>query len=365
LKLLTAGLIVYYFFRKKVPNVGYFAAIAFLFTGGIFFNSNYFAASTLIMPLVLGGLLLFENKKYFWAGVVFGLAGLTKQYGLVPAFLLPIFLTREPKNLSQFLLGGFISFGLPNLFFWSIAGSEYLNLIVFNHFEKTAYMNAHYFHLVWKYNWFLLATLFLAFSRIRFREVSIFLLTGLVYYYFLLINKEVFVIYFEPLFAIAAILLGHLIYRSHSKIITFILVVLLIFSSADIVRRFSFHAKGSQVPQIAEITNLVEKVTKPNEKIFGSFSIAPLVALATDRDLLDYYFDTNYKWYQMGVISPEVIAQKILNEDGLVTLVTIAGKIEYLLPENFYQNNCRLIGNFDGTTKIDIYRCGRVELLPE
>jgi len=58
------------------------------------------------------------------------------------------------------------------------------------------------------------------------------------------------------------------------------------------------------------------------------------------------------------------MAQKILAEDKLVTLVTIGGRGDFLLPKNFWQNNYREIAVFENQKRVEIWRCGDSQFLP-
>ena len=130
------AILIFIFLRKKIPaEFVLLAVFAYLFSFLNFATTDYFSETHPLTTFALLGLLMFESEKIFFSGIFFGLAGLTKLYGLVPAFFLPLLLVKKPRELIKFLGGIFVSFGIPNLIFFGIVGREYLEMIFFNHFH--------------------------------------------------------------------------------------------------------------------------------------------------------------------------------------------------------------------------------------
>jgi len=370
LNIISATLIFTFFSLRKQFQAGLLAAVAFLFTGVIFSHGDFLLGSTVVTPFVILGFIFFERKNLLFSGAFFGLATLTKFYGIVPAlFLLP--LVKNRKDFFNFCLGGFITFGIPNLVFWALTGNEYWDLIFFNHFKKPVTEKAFAFWGLLKYDTALIAT-FLAGLWLQRKNAALkaaVLAAGGILV-FCLFFIETFYHYFEPLAAILAILFGYLFVEKNKPFKKFILPVvlsLLLFNS--IFSLWAYYKNDSviaSIPNFEKMVELVESETEADEQIYGVGTLAPLLALETGRDFFGKNFDTFPKWEGMSISLlgnqvEEIEAAKvpliILDENRIKSLkpsqIYFAGE---LLSRQWLHAHCRILSSF-GYAEYTFWRC--------
>ncbi|MCF7845988.1 MAG: glycosyltransferase family 39 protein [Candidatus Peribacteraceae bacterium] len=349
------AILIFVLLRKKIGGFVFLAVGAYLFSFLNFATADYFSEAHPLTTLALAGILFFENREFFWSGIFFGLAGLTKLYGILPAVFLPLLIIREPRNLAKFFGGIFISFGIPNLVFLAVVGREYLNFIFFNHLQKGVGIPK---LRLWSFFalrdfWLLLALALPLCLAKNFKRFAVPLIAAGTFAVFYLIFKDIYYLYFKIFLALlvislAFVLSGELRKVASSKILAVVLVLLAV-NSIFLLKNYF----GSQIA-IAQITNLDDIVADvraksfADESIYGSFSITPLVALLADRPIFRNYVDTNSKFIDLGVIDTQERAQELLAAHVPVvitkvyinpqTLATIG--IQDVLPDDFFLQHC-------------------------
>ncbi|MFH0776662.1 MAG: glycosyltransferase 87 family protein [Patescibacteria group bacterium] len=351
---LADAILIFVLLRAKSVPVAWLAAGAYLFSFLNFATTDYFSEAHLLTTLVLLGLTFFERRKFFWAGIFFGLAGLTKLYGILPAVFLPILIFREPKNLGKFLAGILLAFGLPNLIFLGIIGREYLDLIFFNHLKKFPGIDKlSVFKFFIQKDFLLLLVLpLLAFTK-NWRKILAPTLALGALVLFLIFFNDVYYLYLKSFLALLVLVLGFLAAQKFTDSPKSQIVALaLIFVCTNISFAITNYL-GSQSAK-ARIENplaIVAEVQKSDRPLFGDFEIAPLVALLSGKNIFQNYVDTNSKWTDLGIFSPEKVAAEIHSAGGATVLTksfvdqNIHG-LEKLLPEKYFAENCQLEKTF-------------------
>ncbi len=371
LNMFSATLIFAFFNSRKQLQAGLIAAIAFLFTGVIFSHADFLLGSTILTPFIILGFIFFERRNFLFSGMFFGLAALTKLYGIVPAiFLLPLF--KNWKDFFRFFLGGFITFGVPNLIFWPIVGNEYLDLIFFNHFQKPITERAFAFWGLLKYDSALIITLFTGIWLQRKKALfksTVLASTGILIFFAL--SNEVFYGYFQPLAAILAILLGYLTAEKNNFLKKFILSLILTtlaFNSIFGIR--AYYKNDSQVasiPNFGKMVETVRKETDPDDQIYGIGTLVPLLALETNRQFFGNNFDTLSKWNYIGLFSiqdkavdlQQAKVPLVISNNNYIKTIRGENKISLdseLLPKKFLLKNCRILSKF-GYNEFTFWKC--------
>jgi hypothetical protein len=368
LTIISASLIFTFFSLRKQFQAGLLAAIAFLFTGAVFSHADFLLGSTILTPFIILAFIFFDRKKFLLSGVFFGLAALTKIYGIVPAVPLIFLLGKEIKNLRNFLLGIFISFGVPNLIFWVLIGNEYLDLIFFNHFKKPTLERYPEFLALLKYD---LALVIALLSGIWLQKKDTLLrptvfASAIILLFFGFVN-EVFYSYFQPLIAILAILFGYLLAEKNRFVKKFILPLILgalVFNSLFSVWAYYKHDFiFASIPNFEKMVEIVQTETKSDDPIYGIGTLAPLLALETNRQLFGSNFDNLAKWNALEIFSIEDQAKKlkqarvplVISEEDNVKSNQIYSQGE-LLPKKFLSKNCRIISKF-GWNEFTFWKC--------
>ncbi|MCK5233182.1 MAG: glycosyltransferase family 39 protein [Candidatus Aenigmarchaeota archaeon] len=121
-----------YFFSKKRLGEKYSLLLALI---TIFYLPNIRLSTTILSevlfgPLLLASAMLFLEKRYFWSGIVLGIASLTRDFGIMfaPAFLIYLFVARPKKPVKIALV--FIVALLLIVFPWMIRNDYHHNHLV-------------------------------------------------------------------------------------------------------------------------------------------------------------------------------------------------------------------------------------------
>ncbi|MFA6457985.1 MAG: glycosyltransferase family 39 protein [Patescibacteria group bacterium] len=366
--IISSFLIFTFFSLQRQFQAGLLAAITFLFAGVVFAHADFLLGATILTPFVILGLIFFQQKRFFFAGIFFGLAALTKLYGIIPAiFLLPLLKNR--KAFFSFILGGFVSFGIPNLFFWLTIGGKYLDLIFFNHFAKPVSERASIFLALLKYNSALVVTLGVGFwlqQKNALLKPAVISSVGILI--FCAFFNEIFYFYFQPLAAILAILLGQLFLEKNPGVKKFILpliLITLVFSSLySVWDYYKVDGNLGQIADLEQMLQILERETKPSEAIWGIGNLTPLLALMANRQIFEHDFDTYAKWETIGIASTEKrlrnlsqtkVPLVITGENSIKSSKQIYSEGE-LLPKKFLLKNCRIIQKF-GYNEFTFWKC--------
>ena len=365
---IISGFLIFIFFSlKEKYQAGIVAAIAFLFAGVVFVHADFLLGSNIILPFIIAGFLFFDRKKFFLAGIFFGLAALTKLYGIIPAiFLLPFLKNR--KDFFNFALGGLISFGVPNLIFLSLLGGKYIDLIFFNHFQKDFFGKLDSFIAVLKNDTALLLTLLLGIFWSRKEPAFRYLVcAGLGLIIFLSIFSEIFYPYFQPLIAISALVLGYFLIKKDlpwSRFALPAIFITLVFNSLQSVwNYYKVDCKLGQLPEFDQMLQVVKHTTKVGDPIYGISGLTPLLALESDREIFENYFDNYAKWESVGIFSSESRLREVA-EDRVPLIITSENRIcksqicsdGTLLPKKFLLRNCQIEQKF-GYNEFTFWSC--------
>ena len=347
---LVDAILIFILVKKSAPKFALVAVGAFLFSFLNFATTDYFSEAHPLATLALAGLVFFDREKFFCSGIFFGLAGLTKIYGILPAIFLPILLFREPRKLKNFAAGIAASFAIPNLIFYFWLGREYLDLVFFNHLDKTAGIEkSAIFGFFARKDFFLLATAPLFFAAKNFKKVRAPLLAAAALALFYFAFADIYYLYLKIFLAIFAAALAILLAEIPNKKIA---SLVLIFVGANSLFAISnYFSAQKNVARIENLSAIVAEVEKFDRPIFGDFEIAPLVALLSEKNIFQNIVDTNSKWVALGIFDPAKIATEISAAGGATVLTKnfVDSKIHSLgnlLPEKFFAENCAIEKTF-------------------
>jgi hypothetical protein len=348
------AILIFVLLRKKIGGFVWIAIIAYLFSFLNFATTDYFSEAHPLTTFALTGLLFFENRKFFWSGIFFGLAGLTKLYGILPAVFLLILLFREPKNLTRFLSGIFVSFGIPILIFVAIAQKEFLEMIFFNHLHKTTgIQKSKIFQFFLVYDFALLLTVAPIFFAKNLRKLAAPLLAIGALVIFYAFFKDIYYLYLKIFVAIFAVALAFFLagdFRKISQGVAVNLILILVLTNSLFALQ-NYFTSQTQKARIENLPQIIAEIQKTEGEIYGEFSITPLVALLSGKNIFKNYVDTNEKFLNLGIVDSQKRAEE-LRAGGVRTILTkniVGDKIyglETLLPEKFFSENCVIQKSF-------------------
>ena len=303
-------------FNDKYANsISIIAVILFLFSFTTLFTATFSVGVEMSVALMMISFYLIFTKKYLVGGIFAGLAGLTRLYALVPLFALFAFIfikKLQEKKLKDFLsmfLGFFIIFGTSMILLTAIYGHNFIDPVIKYHFLKPALpgQKSSVYENAIKENWILFAISLLFLFAQNKKRMQLFLFVVILYLLFLIIlsfNVEFYFILLFPFLAlVGAYSLVNLISRIKIKYVKYFIALLitLIFlwnTTADttFLEKIGFLNFSSLEPMVSKIS-----ATNSNQQIFGDASIAPLVALKSNRNLALNYIDTNEKTFTSGL----------------------------------------------------------------
>lgn len=298
-----------------------------------------------IQPL-LGGLALF--------------AGTMTRFYILPAAIGFVFyqIIRQKFQISSkskiilFLITIFSLFVVANLLFWQLFGEHFLISVWRYHFLKSEGINKIAIVSFFLQNdWLLLVlagvgiiTLFLNKSEIRNTKYEInsfdIRVSNFHSALFALIFQSLFLAFFADIYFLYLVTLIPFISVLAIQGLQIIKQKLLfpfpnlpylpyfllsIFFLLNYLNYQSNHAPASVIVNFDKIITDIKGLTGPDDKIFGTFSITPLIAAETNRNITDNQIDTNIKRYLAGFITIDE-ATKIATESAVFIQTALLDK---------------------------------------
>ncbi len=349
---------------QKEKLAGVFASFLYLFSFLILTTSDYFSGVHLTIFLCLVSLYLICKNKPVWAGLLSALALLTRFYAapIILALIIFILLNKNKrKHFWKFLLtSGSIFIGI-NLILYLIFKQNYISDVLLYHllkFEEQSRLMVLQFFLNW--DWPLLILAGLSFFIIKIKKLILpiigIITTGLFLYLF----KDIYYLYFNLLLPFIAILAGLLLAKiiiislNYQKYFVYfisggIILALALLSFSHINFYLKDHANSARIDYIKDLNNFIIQNSNQEDKIYGSFEIAPLVAIMTNRQIVGNFIDTNNKTFSTNmfdlterekILAKEkvkfIIAKTLVNQKG--QLLELGGFISL----NFLNSHCQV-----------------------
>ena len=129
-------------------------------------------------------------------------------------------------------------------------------------------------------------------------------------------------------------------------------------------------AKSYIIQDFDRIVTDVKKITNDDDKIFGSYIITPIIALESDREIINNEADTNYQRFLTGLLSSDK-ATRLATESAVffqfADIGEECGSAVALNPAHLHQNvivdNCELYRRYKvewlGHNELFMWRCSR------
>lgn len=333
LAIIISSIYIFKIVQDKFDGViAILASIIFLFSHRVLFEATYATGVNLTtMLVVIGTYYLVSKNKFLLSGIIFGLAGITRFYSLVPiGIIMLILFMKNRKNFIRFLYGFLLTFALPNILFILFFGQDYLTPVFKYHLMKPSVEGNTFsvFSEVIIKNLFLFIPFFLIFFVKR-KRLFLFITVPILYLIFLSFLKTIFNFYFILAFPFMAIAGSYaLVYiyrrikiRSTVKKTAVVLLVIIFFGyniyNVNKLTTFDF----IDFEAGPRLIRYIEENTKENELIFGDDSTTALLSLYSGRDIALDFADSNDMRFKSGVTDIDETIKKLKEEDTRLFIV--------------------------------------------
>ena len=369
---LISTLITSFFIFRIAKKFGNFEAVAasllFLSSYSVMFNSVFsFGIELAAMFLVIGAYFLLNKNNYWTAGLFFGLAGITRLLSLIPIAIISILVLFSNKKSFFKLSSGFLMiFLLANGIFFFLSGS-YLSYAYDYHLKKTfggkesfkEYLD------ILKLNWLLFFSAFLLIFAKGKKQMGLFALVSLAYLLFLTVLKKIFGFYFIIIFPFLAIIgacsIVNLVNAFSKKLrIAALLILALLFAwnlSSDIMFLEQIGFRGFERGN--DLADFVALNSNEETMLFGDESVAPLLALETNKRIALDFVDTNNQVFTSGMKDIGNLLAALKGLDTLFIIRSNQGISSFREVREFLNKDCELLSQFHDKMEGNylIYRC--------
>ena len=354
---LVSAFFIFRIVKEKIGSLeAIVASLLFLFNYTVMFNSVFsFGIEIATAFLVIGIYLLWCRNQYFLSGTFFGLAAISRLLALIPiAVVLILTLSSSRKNFLK-LSAAFISvFLLANAAFFLFFGQEYLTFVYKYHFLKSfgSKENFEEYVNILKLNWILFfAAALLIFTKDR-GKISLFAIVSTSYLLFLMLLKRIFGFYFIVVFPFLAVVGGYVVVQilrnmrlNKNRFMALCIILLTVFMwnfAADIMFLETDGFKGfERRGDIVEFINSQQK-----GELFGDASVAPLLALLSNKDIAMDFVDTNNQIFISGVKSLDKTLENLRGKNLLFIIRSREGISSFGEVRNFLNKNCDFLSQF-------------------
>jgi len=349
-----------FLYLKKTNNLFYFfAPILYLFSFTVLSTSDYITGVQLVICFSWLAILFGEYKKYFTSGICWGLALCTKLYAipLIVGWLISVYFQnkQDKKRVIVSLLGLSAVCTVILLPFVLIDFTHLFSYIVLFHFNRTLGIDKGLiYRFFFQHEWLLIIGSFIG---IWFGKKKLLVLPFLFIIFFFLLFPDLYYLYLDILIAFLVYFLLEAILIIWNKkklnkefigVIVIICYLFLLFNWFDYSTNFASKGRFSNAVKIADAV----KILPGNYPIYGSYEVVPLVALLSNRLIINNYIDTNPQGFSSFGQNKAVISEQVVKNGAY-----IIGRIRKEKDE---------IKGFEGYFDIVLFKkyCSVVQLFP-
>ena len=349
-----SSVLLYLILRNK-NSFAVLGPIFYLFSFTVLSTSDYVTGAEVMIFFVLLGIYLDRREKYYYSGVAWALACVSKLYA-GPALLGFMFykvLTKDFKSLQKIILGGLAASIVVLLPFLFLAPRQTLYDLIIHQLQRPAGINKWNIMRVFiSFEWlFLIAATIGAFVSKNKKFVFPLIFSAI----FFLIYRDLYYLYLHLLLPFVVILavetVEFLNKRKEEFAWSFIVLYICIALYALFGYTNTYKQEGIfENPQ--EIAAALKAVPE-NLPVYGAQEVAPLVALMSGRKIFDNVIDTNTQNFAAGTHNLKLISENAAQ----VGIYLVARTAEY--PDQNIHNT-GFEGYFDeGGEGIEVHRFRR------
>ncbi len=306
---ITSSIFVFKIAKKATSSsYGLIASILYLFSFVVLTTTDHSTGVHLTTMFFIISLYLTSRQRFFLAGIFSAFSLLTRLYSAFAIIGIMLYLLiKNRKGLFKFISGLALTFIPANILLLIFFGKNYINSVFLYHFLKSqgiSKLKIFSFFIRWDFIPVILSILAIPLKNKR--KIALPLVAGTTISLFYLFYTDIYYLYLGLLVPTLAIIGSWTLYSFSKKIPRRIFVpILIIFLGFVMINNTIFylkdHAPTAKIDFIQDLTEYIEKNSKPNETIYGSFEITPLVALLSEREITGNYVDTNEKTFLTGM----------------------------------------------------------------
>lgn len=293
----------------------------------------------------------------FLAGALGGLAVLTRLYALpaVLAILVFLFLTKNRQYIN-FAAGFILTFVLPMIILGIFLPHFWQDIIGYHLLKSEGIVKSHILAFFVRWDWFLLlgTAVYFWVEKKRISLIAVILVFQALFY---LIFADIYYLYLvviAPFLAIFAAGGAVQLFKTKRWDINLLFVGVIVLSSYNAFNYLKDHSQTSRITQLNEITDFVKNNSNPEDRIYGSYAVTPLVALTADRTILNNFVDTNAKTFRTGTADVKNRINEISGKVKFFITLTVVDprnreilRIDPESHEDFIRNECRPAKSFE------------------
>ncbi len=367
--------ILFIILKNRGNNFAWLAPLIYLFSFTIAATSDFLTGLQLTSLFIVLSIYYFDKRRYIKTGFFFALSIFTKLYAL-PAFiglLVYLYLNKEHRNLFRVIVG-FTIVALA-IFFYALYSDlwRFIEYVIIHHLNRpNGISKVEVLLFFLKKEWLIMSVGIIGAFIYRKRFLFFPLIFSII---FLLLFKDLYYVYLGilmPFLVILGLQVTNQLSLSvgYLKKISYVLVLLYIIIGGQyfLIYKDNFNKKGIFInaPEIAAYILSINN----DVNLYGSHEIAPLIALMTDKKIINNVIDTNTQSFSSDAQNLMEISDNVAERGGYL----IARAIHYPEQDVFdygfegyfdpdvFRKYCRRLKEFmdmggDATNQIVVYRC--------
>lgn len=390
--------VLYFIGKRYLSSLAAIAApLFYIFSFMVITTTDFLTDVHVVTTLSLLGAYAGLQRKFFWSGVLFGLATLSKLYGIVLFAPMLVIALTSPKGFVRTVVGFTTAFGGVVLGCWLYFGPLFMKYVFASH-DMVPGFNLRKMSIVTPlkqdivlFSSTVLLTLsawlsarnvfaarsrrllgvtedafkaaFISCKRLLARKLNeqekllwLTLISILALVAFAAIYDEFYSLYWKTLAAWLAILWSWNIYQLEKifpkKVVRYFLALVLI--SEVIITVWLYldpYSTSSVITDLEGMDNYVSTHIEPTDVLYGDYNVTTLLAIRGNRKIYKNYGDSARKFFDAGVFDLDsrmeelrrdkvkhIITFGVVTEDKIVLPISAQ-----VLPFEFFtQNNCHV-----------------------
>jgi len=321
LEIINATLLFLYL--KKINNkLSFFAPVLYLFSFTVLATSDYITGVQLVICFCWFALLCMEYKKSFISGLFWGLAVCTKLYAipLIVGWFIVTYFQKDKKQLVTLLIGFIVACLILLLPFIIMDFSHVVSYIILFHFNRPLGIDKNLiYQYFFQHEWLLLIGAFIGIVVGKKKLLFPFLFILI----FFLIFPDLYYLYLDTLIAflifffiegLSALYSDYKISKELMGGIVILCYLFMLFNWFDYSNNLIPKGKFSNAIEIAEG---IKKLPK-HYPLYGSYEIVPLLALLSNRLIINNYVDTNPQGFTSFGQNKTIISKQVVERGSYI-----------------------------------------------
>ncbi len=367
------GVVIYFAVGRNAEEriFGLLAACSYLFSLTVMASSNHQTGVYFASLCATAAYYLYMRKRYLNAGILLGVAFMTKGYFIpvVCAFFLYDLLKRKVKVLQMGIgfAGTALIIMLPTLIY---AFPELLQQVFgYSVGRAQGIPKLPVIGFFMQRDWFLSLSAIAGFVYAR-KIPLVAMIIGFSFL-FLLWYKDVYLLYFNMFIPFAAIAGGEtikLLARKFEKPVVLIVFSVLV-GCSSLLAISSYLGVFSQLQKIRHTAQIVQTIQKYNpDFLYGDPEIAPLFQFLTGVPPLEGIVDTNANLFRVGKYNAKELSQKAASSKTMIVSLGVEypeitkSVVTDMFDEEIITKHCKLVASYPvisegGINRINLSRC--------